>query len=164
MADENITNGVAEDTNVTIDNRDAEIANLKKLLSNANSEAAKYKRELRDRESALEQNKTEATNKTADLERQVAELQRINTVNTYKAQYMSLGFDEETATSTATAMADGDTETIFANLKSLTKSLSDAAVVKAMDAQSGLSVGNPPNKDALEEAKYNDMRAAAGLH
>lgn len=137
------------------DARDKEIANLKNLLSKANSEASAYKKKLRERQTAEEQ-------AAADLEEQrKAELAELETLRREKqiassaTEFMSLGMDKELAQLTAQAKLDGDDTTVFANLRTLTENIKKNTVVKAMDNQGGLSVGNKPGSnadDALDRA------------
>lgn len=145
------------------DARDKEIANLKNLLSKANSQASAYKKQLRERQTAEEQ-------AAADLEEQrKAELAELETLRREKqiaslaTEFISLGMDKDLAYATAQAKADGDDTTVFANLHTLTESISKNAAIKAMDNQGGLSVGDTPKALSAEEKVVAAARKYAGL-
>jgi hypothetical protein len=90
----------------------AEIAKLKKSVSDANSEAAKYKKELKDKMS--EEEKKQAAD--AEREAHYAELERKINVSEHKAKFLEVGFDADTAQETAEALCDGKLDVLFSNL------------------------------------------------
>ena len=89
---------------------------LKEALDKATAEASKYKKELREKQS--EQERIEAERKEADEKReaQLQELLKEKAIVEHKANFLKVGYSEELATSSATAIADGDFKTIFENL------------------------------------------------
>lgn len=135
----------------------------KKLLDKANSEAADNKRKLRDKMSEDERVANDTAEKQKAMEAELAALRKDKTVSDYTARLLASGFDSTTAQSTASALADGDMETVFANLTTLTDSISKSALAKAMDNQGGLSKGTTPTSADLEKAETNKLRAAMGL-
>ena len=108
----------------------AEIEKLKAALSKSNSEAADYKKQLREKMSADEikakeeadkmeelQSKYDALLKESTISKYKARflaLLKESTISKYKARFLALGYDEALATETAEAMANGDTEKVFA--------------------------------------------------
>lgn len=155
----------APETEVKVEEtaKDKEIANLKRLLSNANSEAADWKRKLREKQ-------TEEERRAAELEeKRKAELSELETLRKEKriasfvSDFMTLGMDQELAKATAQAKADGDDATVFANLKTLTETISQKALVKAMDDQGGLSVGSAPKALSAEDKVVATAMKYAGL-
>jgi hypothetical protein len=105
-----------ENIEFPVDNS-AEIERLKKALSNSNSEAADYKRQLREKMSAEELKAKEDADKWAEMEKKYNELLKKDTVSTYKAKFLGLGYDEKLATDTAEAMANGEMDKVFENQK-----------------------------------------------
>ena len=151
--DENITSVETAETNeevttteetstVDVSASEKEIAKLKALLSKANSEAANFKRELRAKQSEEEIAKAEAAERQAAMENELNELRKANTINGFKAKYLGLGFDDSLADSTAKALADGDNDAVFANLKVFADNLKKSAVASAMANQSGMTTGS----------------------
>jgi hypothetical protein len=93
----------------------AEINRLKEALSKSNSEAAGYKKQLREKMSAEEIKAKEDAEKMEALIKERDALLREKTVAGYKAKYLALGYDESLADETAEAMANGETDKVFAN-------------------------------------------------
>lgn len=90
----------------------AEIEKLRKSVSDANSEAARYKKELKDKMS--EEEKKQAAD--AEREAHYAELERKINVSEHKAKFLEVGFDADSAQTTAEALCDGKLDVLFANL------------------------------------------------
>lgn len=95
----------------------AEIETLRTALSKSNSEAANYKKQLRERMSEEERKAKEEAEKYDEVVRERDALLREKTILGYTARYIALGYDERLASETAEAMANGDTEKVFAALK-----------------------------------------------
>ena len=57
----------------------------------------------------------------ARLKEEIASLKKANLVSDHKAKLLGLGYDEELANETATAMADGDTAKVFENQQKFLK-------------------------------------------
>ena len=93
----------------------AEIDRLKNALSKSNSEAAEFKKQLREKMSAEELKAKEDAEKWDELIKERDALLREKTVAGYKAKYLALGYDESLAGETAEAMANGETDKVFAN-------------------------------------------------
>ncbi len=96
----------------------AELQRHKNLLTKANGEAAEWKRKhnelLSDEEKAkaAQKEKEEEFNSMKD---EIASLKKEKLVSEHKAKFLAAGYDEELATETAQAIADGDTAKFFAN-------------------------------------------------
>lgn len=101
---------------VTTSVNDSELEKLKKRLSEVNSESAGYKKQLRelqgkDRAAAEEQKEL-----MERLQNENAELKRSISLSEKRASLIGQGYDEELATATATAMVDGDMDTVLKNM------------------------------------------------
>lgn len=169
MADtenEKMTTATETETTQTVDNSDAltkEIEKLKRQLSSANSEAANYKRALREKQTAEEQAAADTAEKQKAMEEELAMLRKDKTTNAYKAKYMGIGFDEAMAQTTAEAMVNGDMDSVFANLKTLTDNITKSATAKIMDSQANLTNGAPPTGADLQKQQEAEIRKAFGL-
>lgn len=168
MADEKENVTVEETTTETkaetkVDDRDKEIEKLKNLLSKANSEAASYKKTLREHQTEEERKAADLAEKQAAMEAELENYRKRETIANHKAKFIGLGFDEETATKTAESLASGDTDAVFANLKTLTDNIAHNAITKAMVSQKGLTTGQPINSADEQKAQDAALRRAFGL-
>lgn len=101
---------------VTIpEDNSAEIERLKNALSKSNSEAAGYKKQLREKMTEDEQKKQREQEEREELQNKYDKLLRESVIAKNKAKLVALGYDESLADETAEAMADGDSEKVFAN-------------------------------------------------
>ena len=105
-----------KDIDLPTDNS-AEIDRLKNALSKSNSEAAEMKKQLREKMSAEEIKAKEDAEKMEALIKERDALLREKTIATYKASYLSLGYDENLALATAEALANGELDKVFSNQK-----------------------------------------------
>ena len=104
--------------NYEYNDHSAELADLDKYkdaTNKATSEAAEYKKQLKALQDQQKTGNTKADATIAQLQEQVAELTRQNTISSYTAQFVALGYDAELAKATAIATADGDVATVFEN-------------------------------------------------
>ena len=101
---------------VTIpEDNSAEIERLKNALSKSNSEAAGYKKQLREKMTEDEQKKQKEQEEREELQNKYDKLLRESVTAKTKAKLVAPGYDESLADETAEAMADGDSEKVFAN-------------------------------------------------
>ena len=136
----------------------AEIDRLKNALSKSNSEAADYKKQLREKMSAEELKAKEDAEKWDAIVKERDALLREKTIATYKASYLSLGYDENLAISTAEALANGELDKVFANQKKHNESVEKkirADVLKATPTPEG---GN--GSDTMTKEKFSKMDIA----
>lgn len=93
----------------------AEIERLKNALSKSNSEAAGYKKQLREKMTEDEQKKQKEQEEREELQNKYDKLLRESVIAKNKAKLVALGYEETLADETAEAMADGDSDKVFAN-------------------------------------------------
>ena len=102
----------------------AELQRQKNLLSKANGEAAEWKRKHNEllsddeKKKAAQQEKEEEFN---SMKEEIAFLKKEKLVSEHKAKFLAAGYDEELATETAQALADGDTAKFFENQQKFLK-------------------------------------------
>lgn len=87
----------------------------KDLLDKAASEASNYKKQLRERMSEDEAAKAKAAEEMAAVMAELESLRSDKAISEYTTQFMSLGYDEALAKSTATAIQQGDMVAMFKN-------------------------------------------------
>lgn len=93
----------------------ADLEKHKEATSKANHEAAELKKQLKAMQDQQKTGNSKADETIARLQEQVNELTRQNTISSYTAQFVALGYDSELAAATAIATADGDVATVFEN-------------------------------------------------
>ena len=93
----------------------AELEKHKDATNKATKEAAEYKKQLKALQDQQKTGNSKADETIARLQEQVDELTRQNTISSYTAQYVALGYDTELAAATAIAITDGDVATVFEN-------------------------------------------------
>ena len=139
----------------------AEIDRLKTALSKSNSEAAEFKKQLREKMSAEELKAKEDAEKIEELIKERDALLREKTVAGHKAKYLGLGYDENLASETAEALANGDLDKVFANHKKHNDSVEKrirADVLKDTPKPEG---GN--GSDTITKEKFSKMSIAEQL-
>lgn len=87
----------------------------KDLLDKATSEAAQYKKSLREKMTEDEAAKAKAAEDMASIMAELDTLRAEKSISEYTAQFMGIGYDEELAKSTATALQKGDMAAMFKN-------------------------------------------------
>lgn len=95
----------------------AEVERLKNALSKSNSEAADYKKQLREKMSDDKRKAEEDADRMNDLQSKYDALLKESTISKNKARLLGLGYDDALATEVAEAMAEGDTDKVFAAQK-----------------------------------------------
>lgn len=93
----------------------AELERLKNANSKSNSEAAEWKRKYQAQLSEDEKKKQEDADNLAKMQQELEALKQEKTISEHKASFIAHGYPEELAASSAKALAEGDTATIFAN-------------------------------------------------
>lgn len=93
----------------------AELEKHKDATNKATKEAAEYKKQLKALQDQQKTGNSKADETIARLQEQVNELTRQNTISSYTAQFVALGYDSELAADTAIATADGDVAKVFEN-------------------------------------------------
>ena len=141
----------------------------KDLISKANGEAAEYKKQLREHLNAEEKEKLEreeaakkAAEEQAEKDRRYDELLKETTITKLTAKYIALGWSQELAAATAQAQYDGDTDKVFANMKTFADAREKEIIAEA--AKHGPKPGGNASGDAQSEdvsiAKQLGERAA----
>ena len=93
----------------------ADLEKHKEATNKATHEAAELKKQLKALQDQQKTGNNKADETIARLQEQVNELTRQNTISSYTAQFVALGYDSELAAATAIATADGDVATVFEN-------------------------------------------------
>lgn len=131
----------------------AELERYKNAVSKANSEAADWKKKYNAQLSEDERNKQASEDELKTLRDRVAEMEKKELVATHKAQFLALGYDEALADETAKAMAEGNTEKVFANQKKFLETHD-----KTLKAEILKTTPTPPAGKETDAITLEDLR------
>jgi hypothetical protein len=141
----------------------AEVDKLKAALSRANSQAAEYKRQLRAKQDAAEAAEAERAEQEQAMREELETLRKEKRVSDYTGKCLALNMDADLAGKTATALADGDMDSVFDCLKDFVDATVTRLNNEALNRQPGLSAGTPPTKNTVSDDELEKMRRYAGL-
>ena len=127
------------------------------------SELAKVKKELRARMSAEEQKEADRMANDEAMRLELEALRREKTLSNYKASYLSQGYDERTAEDAATALADGDMDTVFSLMKKQAITTEKALRAKILKEIPVPPAGETPSADVEKKKELESLRASFGL-
>ena len=103
---------------------EAENARLKQSVTNASADASKWKKEAQAKDSELQSRMTEEEKAkaqqdadTAAMKQELETLRNERNVANYKAQFVSIGFEEVIAQGTAEALNKGETAKLFDGIR-----------------------------------------------
>lgn len=136
---------------------------LKKALDKATSEAAEYKRQLRAKQTEAEIAESERASAEAAMKAELEELRKEKAISNYKAKYMSIGYAEELAETSAEALMRGETETVFSDLKTFINNKIKEIESSTLTKQPSLTNGKPITGKTVEEQEMAKLRKQFGL-
>ena len=141
----------------------SEIQRLKDAVSRANSEAADYKKQLRAKQTDDEAKAAEAAKAQEAMQKELEGLRRDKAIGEYKAKFLGLGYDAESAETAAAALQAGEFDKVFAAQSTFIETVRKSAAAGALDKQPKLTPGAPLSKEAQEQAAISQLRRFAGL-
>lgn len=127
------------------------------------AEAAELSKQLKAKMTETEQAEAEKEKMFSDMKTELETLKKEKTISAYKAEYLALGYDDKLATETATAMVEGNTQTVFANQKNFMETQKKNIEAAALNKQPDLSVGKPPENKTKEQIEIENLRKGFGL-
>ena len=95
--------------------------------------------------------------------KELAELKRDNTINKYKAKYLSMGYTEDMAQSSAEAKVDGNDEVLFQNETLFIQKNIENTKAELLKAQPSISSGKPIGTEEAQKIRDQKLRKYAGL-
>lgn len=126
------------------------------------SQLASTKKELRARMTADEQKELDRQVAEEEMRLELETLRKEKAISTHTSSFLSLGFDEELASKSANALADGDFDAVFDSFKAYKSNYE-----KELRAQILKETPKAPAGDDGEKAKadreLNILRGAMGL-
>lgn len=144
----------------------SELEKQKAAVSKANSEAAEWKRKHNALLSEDEQKKQKQEDDIAAMQKELDELRRDKTVSQFTAKFIAQGYDEKLAAETAKAMADGNTDKVFANQQTFLEAYAKQVKASAMQGTPKPAAGAGANgadfsKKAAEAQNAGNFAEAA---
>ena len=100
----------------------------KETLDKATSEAAGYKKALKDAQASANQ----ASDTQKSLEERIQELEKERAISGAVAKYVGLGYSPELAQSSATALINGDFETLFQDQQTVLEAAKKSAGIEQL--------------------------------
>ena len=138
------------------DDGTSEIERYKNAASKANSDAAEWRKKHNALLSEEEQKKQEQADYIAMLEKQNKELLEKETVATYKSELLKIGYSDELATATATALVKGDITKVIKNQASFVEEQKKAVLAADVKEMPVPPTGNDGGK-TLTKAEFSKM-------
>ena len=127
------------------------------------SELAAVKKALKGKMTEDEQRELDRQNEREEMETELKALRREKTLAGYKASYLSQGYDDAMAEEAATAMADGDMETVFAIMKKQNMIAEKALRAKILKETPVPPAGDDPNDENKKQEDLKKLRSYFGL-
>lgn len=137
----------------------AELERMKNAVSKANSEAAAWKKKHNELLGEEERKKQEQADHLAQVEKELADLRKEKTVSEYAAKFLGMGYEESLAKETAQAMAEGDTEKVFANQVKFNDALKKAAIADKLKSTPRPGIGSDVGIGENYAKKMDEARA-----
>lgn len=125
----------------------------KDLYDKAASDAAAWKKKHNELLSDDEKKKQENDEELTTLRKKVEEMEKEKLISGHKARFLALGYDEALADETANAMANGETEKVFANQKKFLEIHDKAYKAQLMGQTSTPPAGNTVANGKADYAK-----------
>lgn len=117
------------------------------------SDLAAAKKSLKEKMSEEEAKAQKEAEERAELVARLEQLEHEKAVNGYVNSYLSMGYDEKTAKSSAEALAKGDMETVFANQKTHNENREKAIRAELLKETPRPEGGSPDSGMTLEKFK-----------
>lgn len=121
------------------------------------SDLSAAKKQLREKQTDEEAKAQKDAEEKAALIARVEELEREKTVSGYVSAYVSMGYDEKLARSSAEALAKGDSATVFANQRTHTENREKALRAEILKETPPPAPGNPD--PGMTKEKLRSMSA-----
>ena len=127
------------------------------------SELAAVKKQLRGKMTEDEQKEYERQAKQEEMETELNTLRREKALAGYKSSYLAQGYDEQLAEEAATAMVDGDMDTVFAVMKKQSVNAEKAMRAKILKETPVPPASDNPDEETKKKEEAKKLRGYFGL-
>ena len=142
----------------------SEIAKRKQSVTNASADASEWKKKYQSTLSEQEKKEQGQAEATAAMQKELETLRSERNVANFKAQFVSIGFEETLSQETAEAMNSGDTAKVFEGIRKFIAAHDKAMAEKAIMNNPTLPGGNSTSAvvtkeqfDAMSLSDRNDF-------
>ena len=135
----------------------------KAQFDKVSSELAAVKKQLRGKMTEDEAKELERQQHQEEMETELNNLRREKALAGYKASYLSQGYDEQLAEEAATAMVDGDMDTVFAVMKKQSVNAEKAMRAKILKETPVPPASDDPNDEKKKQEEAKKLRGYFGL-
>lgn len=125
----------------------------KDVYDKATSDLAEWKRKHNALLSEEDKKKQENEEELTTLRKRVEEMEKEKLISGHKARFLALGYDETLADETAKAMANGETDKVFANQKKFLETHDKAYKAQLMGQTSTPPAGSSAGSGKTDYAK-----------
>lgn len=133
----------------------------KTQFDKVSSELAALKKQMRSRMSEDEQKEADRKASETAMREELDTLRKEKTLNSYKASFLGQGYDEAMALEAATAMAEGDSDGVFAIMKKQNALMEKNLRAKILKETPTPPAGDDPDKK--KKAEEAQLRQWFGL-
>lgn len=127
------------------------------------SELAAANKRIRAKMTEDEQREADRVAEQEAIKQELDNLRKEKTLSSYKASYLSQGYEEQLAEATAMAMVEGDMDAVFANMRKHSSNLEKALRAKILKETPVPPAGEDPNGDAQKNKEMAVLRESFGL-
>ena len=119
MSEEDISKAVEKAVKAREKQAEADLTKIRNAFNKASSEVAEYKHKLADHMSDEEKKATEQAELLKQLQAENEAFKKQSAIADNRAKFISLGFDEDSASKSAEALYNGDLASVFNGIKSV---------------------------------------------
>ena len=135
----------------------------KEVFDKKASEAAALSKQLKSKMTESELAEAESKQALDDMKAELETLKREKTISGYKAEYLGLGYDDESAQASALALAEGNTSKVFELQKAFIEDQKKKASANALNSQPGLTTGQGLSSADVAKAQETQLKQWFGV-
>ena len=154
---------------------EAEIAKLKQSVTNASADASEWKKkfnasedELKARMTEQERAEKERAEANAAMQTELETLRKERNIANFKAQFVSIGFEDSLSQETAEAMNNGDTAKVFEGIRKFIathdKEMAEKAIMNNPTLPGGNSTAPVVTKEQFNAMSLSERNAFYNEH
>ena len=135
----------------------------KELFDKKASEAAALSKQLKSKMTESEIAEAESKQALEDMKAELDNLKKEKTISGYKAEYLGLGYSDETAQESAVALAEGNHAKVFELQKAFIEDQKKKASANALNNQPGLTTGKGITGQDAAKAQDTQLKQWFGI-
>ena len=162
-AEEKVAALLGQEIEIDTPAESSDMTKLKNAYNKACEEAGNYRKQLREKQTEQERAEAERAEKDRERDELLKTLLEEKRISSYKANFMAIGYDADTADVMARNLPDGVSDEYFAANKAFLEAQKQALLSESLNKQPGLSVGTPPTAAQAQRDEDNKMRHYFGL-